>query len=380
MGKSKQEQTQNTNQQFAQQQQQDTSQQQTAVQAQEQATSSLQQMLQNFLTQNQQQQATTATNTSELAPLQQPAASQYFTDLMKQYLGGGLDRSAYQGERVAALTPEQLQAQNMAKAYATGGGTDFANQALTTSGMLLDPNQILNPANVPGLAATKAANAQALTRNLTEQQLPYIRSQALATGGYGGSRQGIAEGLATGRTNEAIANANAGMDMSAYSQGLSAMQNALGLSPSTFNLGSQPANVVASVGAQNQAQQQAQNVAGQQAFQEQQAAPSQTLALLQSLMGTQGQYGGTTTGTQAGTSTGTTTGQQSSTQMAQQLASMLGLNLADMTGTSSGTASGTQQGTSTSTLQNTPSLLQNLAAIAGLATMPWTFGLSAPKP
>lgn len=39
---------------------------------------------------------------------------------------------------------------------------------------------------------------------LNEQALPGIRSQSIAAGGYGGSRQGIAEGLAIGRSNEAL--------------------------------------------------------------------------------------------------------------------------------------------------------------------------------
>jgi len=39
---------------------------------------------------------------------------------------------------------------------------------------------------------------------LNEQALPGIRSQSVASGGYGGSRQGIAEGLAIGRSNEAL--------------------------------------------------------------------------------------------------------------------------------------------------------------------------------
>lgn len=47
---------------------------------------------------------------------------------------------------------------------------------------------------------------QQATRNLNEQILPGVRSQAVASGGFGGSRQGIAEGLAMGRTNDALTN------------------------------------------------------------------------------------------------------------------------------------------------------------------------------
>lgn len=45
---------------------------------------------------------------------------------------------------------------------------------------------------------------QQSTQALNEGALPGVRSQAVATGGYGGSRQGIAEGLAIGRSQEAL--------------------------------------------------------------------------------------------------------------------------------------------------------------------------------
>lgn len=45
---------------------------------------------------------------------------------------------------------------------------------------------------------------QQSTQALNEGVLPGIRSQAVAAGGYGGSRQGIGEGLAIGRSQEAL--------------------------------------------------------------------------------------------------------------------------------------------------------------------------------
>lgn len=390
MGKNKEETTQQTEQQFQQQQSQSTEQSQQQVQAQQQATSNLQQFLNQFMnqsqqTQQQQQQQQSeqqGTQTSNLSPLQQPVVQQFFEDLMQQYTSGTLGPQAYTGERVAALTPQQQAAQAMMQNFAGGAGSDFANSALLANQRLLSPD-MLDPSRVPGLQASKDANALALTRQLTEQQLPAIRSGALLDNSYGGSRQGIAEGLATGRTNEAIANANAGMDMQAYSQGLQAMQGALGLAPSTMNVGTAPAQLVGQVGQQNQAQQQAELDAQQEQFREEQSVPATTLGLLQNLMGVQGQYGGSTTtqqtgtqtGQQTGTQTGQQSGQQSGSQIAQQLASMLGINLAEMQGTSEGTSSGTQSGTSTQTTTTSSSPLQTIGALAGLAMMPWSFGI-----
>src|SRR4029079_7578808 len=134
-------------------------------------------------------------------------------------------------------------------------------------------------------------------------------------------------------TNDAITNALANMNLGAYGQGLNAMTTALGLAPSTANLGTAPANPLAQVGAQNQGQQQAELGAAQQQFQEQQAAPAQGLGILQQLLGTSGQYGGSTEGASTSTGTGTTTGvssgssggTQSGTSMQNIISSLLGL-------------------------------------------------------
>lgn len=50
-----------------------------------------------------------------------------------------------------------------------------------------------------------------VTNNLQRRILPGINSAAMATGGFGGSRQGIAQGLAIGDTNQSLSGALAGM-------------------------------------------------------------------------------------------------------------------------------------------------------------------------
>lgn len=77
---------------------------------------------------------------------------------------------------------------------------------------------------------------QQQTRNLNEQILPGVRSQAIAAGGFGDARHGVAEGLAMGRTNDAIAREMATMYGNDYQQSMnrnaqlyqSEMQNQLG--------------------------------------------------------------------------------------------------------------------------------------------------------
>lgn len=55
-----------------------------------------------------------------------------------------------------------------------------------------------------------------LTRNMQENVMPGIRSEALASGQYGGSRQGIAEGLAASRLNQDLAPALTSLYGGAY--------------------------------------------------------------------------------------------------------------------------------------------------------------------
>ena len=64
--------------------------------------------------------------------------------------------------------------------------------------------------------------AQAITnqvnQNLQTQQLPGINTNAIAAGGFGGSRHGIAQGLAIGNTNQGLSNSLANLYGNAYAQ------------------------------------------------------------------------------------------------------------------------------------------------------------------
>lgn len=74
----------------------------------------------------------------------------------------------------------------------------------------LDPTKSLSGllsgnVNNPYLQQQASAMTRNLTRNLNENVMPGLRSEALASGQYGGSRQGIAEGLAASRLNQDLA-------------------------------------------------------------------------------------------------------------------------------------------------------------------------------
>lgn len=68
----------------------------------------------------------------------------------------------------------------------------------------------------PYLQDQQNAISNTVNTSLNQQQMPGIRRAAIAAGGYGGSRTGIAQGLAMNGANTAIANATANLQGQAY--------------------------------------------------------------------------------------------------------------------------------------------------------------------
>lgn len=101
-------------------------------------------------------------------------------------------------------TPGML---NISNARAQQG---FLDPTLSLSSLM---SGNVNTAQLDPLARTIANN---VTRNTTENILPQIRSGAIQSGQYGGSRQGIAEGLAASRAQQDIATATAPMYQQAF--------------------------------------------------------------------------------------------------------------------------------------------------------------------
>lgn len=141
----------------------------------------------------------------------------------------------------------------------------LGNQALNTAGQGMDalgfltnPN-ILSPTSNPYLAAQGQAITNDVNRNLLENILPQIRSGAVDTGSYGGTRQGITEGQAITGTSQQLSDSLANLYGGAYQQGLGTMLGAAGqanqsaqgygqLSQLLGQLLGQPSQMVSSVG------------------------------------------------------------------------------------------------------------------------------------
>ena len=137
-----------------------------------------------------------------------------------------------------ATSPEMQYAQNGA-GQVLGGAFDanFGDVAKTNTSTMAAPQTnmmharaaqgALNPTNAmeqmlsgkpnnPYLDRQAAAITGQMTRNLNENVMPGLRSEALASGMYGGSRQGIAEGLAASRMNQDLAPALTNLYGGAY--------------------------------------------------------------------------------------------------------------------------------------------------------------------
>ncbi|MDQ5882453.1 MAG: hypothetical protein QG616_2285, partial [Pseudomonadota bacterium] len=68
----------------------------------------------------------------------------------------------------------------------------------------------------PYLAQMGQGIAQQANQSLMYGALPQVNSGAVAAGGYGGSRQGIAQGLAIGMSNQGVSNALGNLYGQAY--------------------------------------------------------------------------------------------------------------------------------------------------------------------
>ena len=154
----------------------------------------------------------------------------------------------YPAQTFAPRDPLQDQAQNARLNYGLNSIPGQFNQAQGALNFALNAPDV---ANNPAVQGMMRSNRRMLNRNLQENLLPGIRGGAVAAGQVGGSRQGIAEGIAMRGTQQALADANARTQLDAYGKGLGAQGMALGMAPSVANFGMMPMDIMAQTGAYN---------------------------------------------------------------------------------------------------------------------------------
>ena len=235
---------------------------------------------------------TTVTNTSSTAPpaFQQPFLDLLFKSAQERFQGEGPE--FFPGSTVADLSPESLAAQNQLKGEGIPQIQNFVNQLFGTSGDILG-GKFLDPNQDPNLQASLDAAARPINQSLTEQALPNIRGGAVGTRSIGGSRQGIAEGLASGRASQAIGDTSADILSRNRLAGLDQITKTLSLAPQTAATGALPASILDAIGTQNRGLEQAKIDEAIDRHNFEQTLPDQKLAQFASLVG--GNFGSETT-------------------------------------------------------------------------------------
>jgi len=224
-----------------------------------------------------------------------PANQQANVNLLQSGLGSWYQTGGpqfYSGNTVAGPTANTLAGRESALA-AAGNLGGLLDTATAGEQFWMNPANIFNPSNIPGFQAAQDSVIQNTTRNLTENILPQLRSGSVASGTYGGTRQGIGEGLAVGRTSDALAGQLGNLQMQAFDRGLNMYNAAQNRLPQTIAAGFVPSTVQQQVGAAEQADEQARINANRERWEFEQMAPLFALQQLAALTGTAGQYGGT---------------------------------------------------------------------------------------
>lgn len=229
-------------------------------------------------------QDTRTTTTTQLSPEQQQILGLSMPGI-QQFAAATPKR--YGGSTIAGFDPSQEKAQGMAldasmmQDWLAGQGVGAANTFLG--------GDIWKPESNPNLQGAISAATRPITQNLTESILPSIRGEAGSTGNFGSSRQGIAEGLASGRASQAVGDTASKLVQDQYSTNINAQLKALGMLPMLQDSTLAGARTTGAVGDVRQAMDQARLNEQVSNFNFDQYAPflksKELLALLQGIPG-----------------------------------------------------------------------------------------------
>lgn len=163
-----------------------------------------------------------------------------------------LTAAGYPGSKPVPFSDATTQAQGMLGNFATGQGTQQAQQAGGFSSFLMGPAADAN--SNPYLQSAMQAAIRPVTQAYTDPGgvMSQIRTGAQQAGQYGGSRQGVAEGVATRGYLNTVGDVTSKMAEDNYNTSMQRGTQALALAPQTYTLGTQPASSLAAVGQQQE--------------------------------------------------------------------------------------------------------------------------------
>lgn len=160
--------------------------------------------------------------------------------------------SAYPGAQPVGFSPETLLAQQYVTDFASGDAANTVRDL--NSAVRFGLSDVLNPESNKYLQASVRGAQDTLAQSYTDAGgvLSTIRNDARAAGQYGGSRQGIAEGLAASRLGQQQANLADQMYSDAYKAGLDTFGQTMEFAPQALQANIVPAEMLSSVGAQKE--------------------------------------------------------------------------------------------------------------------------------
>lgn len=159
-----------------------------------------------------------------------PAVQQQTQQTLQQMWGQGQNL-----HNAAAQTAGQVGQQIQQGNAATAPGMNF-----------LTGGDVLRPDSNPFLQQAIQAATTPIVQNFQERVMPGIASEAVSAGGFGGSRQGVAEGIASRGMSQAVGDVASSMSNQNYQAGLQAMLGGL-----NTQVGQQGQNLQATLGAGN---------------------------------------------------------------------------------------------------------------------------------
>lgn len=162
---------------------------------------------------------------------------------IQQFLQQSPQRAAVPG-----FTPQQEAGRGMVETAARGGQTRIAQGAERATADLLSPLSTIE--SDPAVSRLMEMSNRRLIEDFQQRVLPSLASGSIATGGVGGSRQGVAEGLATDALGRSLSDAQSQILSNAFRTALQGQTQALGLAPQTSQLQLAPGLTVEALGQQ----------------------------------------------------------------------------------------------------------------------------------
>lgn len=200
---------------------------------------------------------TTQTTKVEYSPEEQAARNKIMSAALGTY-DQSVNKGAnpYTGARPVGAGDTTMAAQQAMLQNAQTQGQQIAQ---TTSANNFLMNDAKNVNSNPYLQQAMSAATQPMIQDFNSAggALSGIREGAQAAGGFGGSRQGIAEGIAARGLERSVGNVRGQMASAAYDQGLQSSQAAVKNQGMLSMLSQMPGQVMGKVGSMQDAQAQA---------------------------------------------------------------------------------------------------------------------------